>query len=127
VHEIPGRSCDCGIHASNEVGAAADYLYLYDDLHQPHLRYRAIGRVSLWGSVVEGEKGWRASRAYPERLFLPRTDRYGRPTDVELILEGLADYGVPIEIVDDDSQTAVADALRRVKPRGRRRRAKRSS
>ena len=123
IHEAPFRPCSCGIHATNDVEAAADYLYLYDDLQQPHLRYRAIGRVCLWGSVVEGENGWRASHAYPERIFLPRTDRYGRPTDVEAIREGLSHYGVPIQILDDDADTSVARAIEGVKPKRRRRRA----
>ena len=91
-------------------------------MRQPHLRYRALGCVLLWGSVVEGEHGWRAARAYPQRIFLPSTDRYDRPTDFEAVADGLADYQVPIEVVDDDP-TPVARALRRVKPKRRRPRA----
>jgi hypothetical protein len=86
--------------AAHDLERAANYLYLYDDVRQPHLRSRAIGRVSLWGSVVEGEHGWRASHAYPERILLPSTDRAGRPTAAEAIAEGLACYGVPVEILD---------------------------
>jgi hypothetical protein len=82
--------------------------------------YRAIGLVSLWGSVVEGESGWRASHAYPKRLFLPRSER---ARDAEAIRRGLADYGVPIEFLDD-GDTPVGQAVRRVgRSRRRRRRA----
>jgi hypothetical protein len=122
THDVPVPACGCGVHAGKELQAAADYLFLYHDVRQSHLRHRAIGRVSLWGSVVEGEKGWRASRAYPEHIFIPRADRSGRPTDVDALLEGLADYGVPVEVLDDDAQTPVARAVRRVEPRRRRRR-----
>jgi hypothetical protein len=122
AHDVPFERCSCGIHATSDVETAANYLYLYDDLRQPQLRCRAIGRVSLWGSVVEGESGWRASRAYPERLFLPRTDRAGRATDAEAILDGLSDYGVPIEILEDEAEGALASAVRRVKQDRRRRR-----
>lgn len=99
-HETPSRRCTCGIHAAHDLETAANYLYLYDDVRQPHLRCRAIGRVSLWGSVVEGEHGWRASHAYPERILLPSTDRAGRPTAADAIADGLACYGIPIEILD---------------------------
>jgi hypothetical protein len=119
-HDAPVASCSCGIYASKEPERAADYLYLYSDVYQPHLRYRAIGRVLLWGSVVEGAKGWRAACAYPERLFLPKSDVSSRGGDVEEIRERLADYRVPIEVLDEESQTAVARAVRRVRPGTRR-------
>jgi hypothetical protein len=54
-----------------------------------------IGRVSLWGLVVECERGWRAQLAYPERLFVgcgprARDDVHIRAADA---LE--RNYGVP--------------------------------
>jgi hypothetical protein len=121
AHRVPAGDCACGIHASNQLETAANYLYLYDELRQANLRSRAIGRVSLWGAVVEGEKGWRASCAYPERIFVPRCDRLGRPTNVEALLDGLADYAVPIEILEDDDAGPVGSAVRRVQRRRRRR------
>lgn len=99
-HETPSRRCTCGIHAARDLETAASYLHMYDDVRQPHLRCRAIGRVSLWGSVVEGEHGWRASHAYPERILLPKTDRRGKPTPVDAIADGLACYGVPVEVIE---------------------------
>jgi hypothetical protein len=66
----------------------------------------------MWGSVIEGELGWRAQFAYPERLFLPTTDRYGRRVDTDALLDGLAPYGVPIEFIDDDARSRVARAVR---------------
>lgn len=118
THDVPVWRCSCGIYAAHEPELAAEYLYLYSDVHQPRVVYRAIGLVSMWGIVVEGESGWRASSAFPNRLFLPRSPR----SDVETICEGLADYGVPIEIIDD-AETPVARAVRRVRrERGRRRR-----
>jgi hypothetical protein len=54
-----------------------------------------IGTVSLWGDVVECERGWRAAFAYPSRLFVP----LGFPGAAEQAV-GLADYGVPVELVD---------------------------
>ena len=58
---------------------------------------QAIGRVALWGDVVEGARGWRASRAYPAELWLPQLDIDGHGiADVSTIALDLADYGVPV-------------------------------
>jgi len=118
VHEVPVSRCSCGIYATSDPELAAEYLYLYSEVHQPHVVYRAVGLVSLWGSVVEGESGWRASRAYPKRLFLPPSQRRDV---VELIRDGLADYGVPVDILDE-SETPIARAVQRVRRDRRRRR-----
>ncbi len=32
---------------------------------------RVMGKVSLWGTVIETEHGYRASHAYPLRLYIP--------------------------------------------------------
>jgi hypothetical protein len=64
-----------------------------------------IGRVFLWGSVVECERGWRAARAYPAQLYLP-LGRHGRlsfvarrAADAEELALALRAYGVPVELV----------------------------
>ena len=118
LHEVPVSRCSCGIYATDDPELAAEYLYLYSDVHQPHVLYRAIGLVSLWGSVVEGETGWRASCAYPKHIFLPRSQRR---IDIEGIRAGLEDYRVPIEILDDD-ETPIGRAVRRGRRDRRRRR-----
>ena len=95
--------CDCGIHAANNAAAAASYLHLYEDLPQRAICHRALGRVALWGTVVEGELGWRASRAYPQEIFLPASGAKRR-VGLEAIVEGLSVYGVPINVVDADDR-----------------------
>ncbi len=119
---MPVSRCSCGIYATTDPELAAEYLYLYNEVHQPRVLYRAIGLVSLWGSVVEGESGWRATFAYPKWIFLPRSQRR---TDVEAIRRGLSDYGVPVELLED-ADTPVAAAVRRVRRNRRRRRASQS-
>ena len=95
--------CDCGIHAANNAAAAASYLHLYEDVPQRAICHRALGRVALWGTVVEGELGWRASRAYPQEIFLPASGAKRR-VGIEAIVDGLAVYGVPIVVVDAEVQ-----------------------
>lgn len=117
-HIAPVTECECGIHAVLDPESAAGYLDLYDDVPQPSVRHRAIGQVSLWGYVVEGELGWRASRAYPQRLFLPAEASGAR--HLEAVLDGLSDYAVPIEIVGVRTRTRLGRAVTDVREQRRR-------
>lgn len=107
-HEAPSLRCKCGIYAGN-VGTVR--LYLPDHLDFTPV-VLVIGRVSLWGVVHECDRGWRAARAYPERLFVP-TLGLGRRRATEIVA-GLRAYGVsvtPIEGRDADSTIAEVAAL----------------
>ena len=105
-HEAPGDGCRCGIYAATEVAGATDYLEAVwgeDPLRWPVV-HRVIGRVALWGNVVEYERGWRAEHAYPERLWVPARDRRGFPIDrAPAVAAALGDYGVPVELLDADA------------------------
>jgi hypothetical protein len=74
--------------------------------------YRVIGLVSLWGSVVEGDRGWRASRGYPRRLYVPARCLGGASTVTagEVAL-ALTEYGVPVELLDGMTKGRVCTAL----------------
>jgi hypothetical protein len=114
-HGAPDESCRCGIYATADPEKAAAYL---EDriVHAEPVRWpvlhRVIGRVALWGSVVECEDGWRASQAYPERLYVPSL-----PEEVEDGCDGrtiaceLTAYGVPIELLECWTYADVAAAL----------------
>jgi hypothetical protein len=56
-----------------------------------------LGHVALWGTVIECERGLRASHAYPIRIYVPADA--GEPWRVswEEVAFGLWHYGVPIE------------------------------
>ena len=125
-HSAPDEDCRCGIYGATDVARAASYLLTInptrclptnlwlEPLRSP-LRGSAIGRVSLWGSVVECEHGWRASRAYPERLYLlRRSEEEGSLFPREELAIGLSVYGVPLEVLEGDMDTpqAVVAALR---------------
>jgi len=90
--------CDCGIHAATDAASAASYLHLYEDVPQRSTCHRALGRVALWGTVVEGDLGWRASHAYPQEIFLPAIGAKHR-VGLDAIVQGLSVYGVPIELL----------------------------
>jgi hypothetical protein len=94
-HEVPTAGCRCGIYATG-LGDLRPFL-----VDGPwRLAVRVLGRVSLWGSVIECERGWRASHAYPSRLYVPAPDARCRiPLSAEEIAFGLTAYGVPVEIL----------------------------
>lgn len=107
VHGAPAQNCGCGVHATR---LAEDAAYYVDVPSRRGLR-AAIGTVSLWGSVIEGPEGWRASHAYPSSLFLLlREDEPGAPAALERTAAGLERYGVPVKIIDCRARGA-AEAL----------------
>jgi hypothetical protein len=95
-HPAPQRGCNCGIYAGATVAQAEPYLDGYS-----HLSGGApvvLGRVALWGTVVEGAGGWRASHAYPHELFV--LGRREPRADADDLAAALAEYGVPVEVLD---------------------------
>jgi hypothetical protein len=99
-HAAPTATCTCGIY-----GAPFQLLRrrLAVEPGPPPGCLFVIGTVSLWGDVLECERGWRAELAYPRHLFVP----LGFPGAADQAV-GLADYGVPVELVDTQN---IADAL----------------
>jgi hypothetical protein len=58
-HEAPNLDCSCGLHATREL----------ETLRRTRCP-AVLGRVALWGRVIEHEHGYRARFAYPQRLRL---------------------------------------------------------
>lgn len=62
-HDAPDPDCRCGIYAARSL----------DAFERPRPAWPpppVVGTVSLWGRVIEHERGWRAAFAYPARLRL---------------------------------------------------------
>jgi hypothetical protein len=59
-HHSPVLGCTCGVHA------AKDPRRLARGVHGAGV----IGRVAMWGRVIEHTRGWRAELAYPWQLRL---------------------------------------------------------
>ena len=83
AHPVPGPGCNCGFHAARDPADALSYLRGRDE---PTTVCRILGEVELWGHVLETEGGWRASHAFPVRLYV---------ADAALA-RALAPYGVPV-------------------------------
>ena len=121
-HSAPWPACACGIWAlssrlealENAGEYAAKRLHIEEDS-----AVFAIGRVRLWGLIVECERGYRAQYAYPESVELiraggaqagPRTPGVDLPAltfctlTSRQIRQSLAhQYRVPVSLVDEDT------------------------
>jgi hypothetical protein len=93
-HPAPGPRCECGIYAT-DVGRASQYLR--DSI--PFDLGRVLGRVALWGTVVECERGFRASHAYPVALYVPVGRGNGALRRALELAAGLRRYRVPVELL----------------------------
>jgi hypothetical protein len=67
AHGPPVVECTCGIYAARAPDDVTTYLRGRDE---PGTVARVLGRVLLWGTVVEHERGWRASHAAPLDFFV---------------------------------------------------------
>ncbi len=104
-HEVPAVGCRCGIWTVchplllDEIGWTA--APPPGTARLPGIL--VVGEVSLWGNILQHERGWRASCAYPRHLYVF--------TDDPMIAETLRErYGVPVEWGAD------AERLRRLLP-----------
>jgi hypothetical protein len=77
--DVPAALCQCGIYALTSRKKAESY-------QNASGVNNIIGEVFLWGTVVNGTKGYRAQYAYP-RAF------YNVPATIE---EFISPYGVPM-------------------------------
>jgi hypothetical protein len=82
-HPVPGPACNCGFHAARDPADALSYARGRDE---PGAVCRVLGEVTLWGHVIQTEAGWRASHAYPVRLYVANREVAG----------AVAVYGVPV-------------------------------
>jgi hypothetical protein len=63
---------------------------------EPDTVCRILGEVTLWGHVLQTEGGWRASHAYPRRLYV---------ADAQIAV-ALAGYAVPISSAECGSPSS---------------------
>lgn len=106
AHAAPGERCECGLYGARIEQAAA---YLWHPRIAPRRAHlHVLGRVHLWGDVVECERGYRASSAYPAELLVPAAPG----GHAETLADGLARYGVPVRLVECRTREEIVQAAR---------------
>jgi hypothetical protein len=109
LHGPPNYDCLCGIYAVETPARALPYL-TSRLAHGRNAVPRIMGLVSLWGRIVESEGGWRATYGYPALLVVPGREpvpgrgparRLRKSLSPQAMASALADYAVPVHVVDD--------------------------
>ena len=59
MHAAPNVGCTCGLHGTHDI-----------DILRRTKSPAVLGRIAMWGRVIEHELGYRAEFAYPQRLAL---------------------------------------------------------
>jgi hypothetical protein len=96
--ELPDINCTCGIYAARTTGHLRQCGYE---------RFGVRGEVSLWGAVVEHERGWRAQFAYPKTFVLsPDTIPFSL-SEINSRLKTLAEFGADIFLLHDCNRVAL--------------------
>ena len=109
-HEAPDERCECGIYAACTPDLALAYLDQHG--HLWNARSPLIGQVALWGRVIEYERGWRSTFAYPTRLYLLRpTLSRRRGPDAPTLVRRLAVYGVPVDVLEARTTAGLLNEL----------------
>jgi hypothetical protein len=90
-HHAPDPDCRCGVY-----GGSYRELRTFLNSNLARLdRSPVLGRVLLWGVVIAEGGAFRASHAYPERLFVPTFVR-----GAYRVASELEEYGVDVTILD---------------------------
>jgi hypothetical protein len=114
-HRAPEAACRCGIYACESTAGATPFLSCSRTPERQTLGL-VLGRLSLWGKVVECQRGWRGERAHPASIYVPLLSAQGRfllacSPGAETVALALGGDGVPIESVACES---VAELARRL-------------
>jgi hypothetical protein len=91
AHAAPDEWCMCGVYGCEEPGAALFYAHRSGS--------PVVGTARMWGNVVEHDAGWRAEKAYPDRLYVPREVFAEHAEQVAAHLAFR--YGVPALVIDE--------------------------
>lgn len=117
AHDAPHRLCACGIHAAKEVKGARPFINPSGAMGL-NVVWLGIGRVYLWGKIIEHTDGYRAQYAYPKQILLPEEIRNTTQDVTAPNLNDIADelreaYGVPVLIVH--TKPSLLDRLKGVR------------
>lgn len=99
THKAPFETCACGVYALRSLTQLDVWKTALSS--STHV---VVGKVALWGKIIEHEHGFRSQFAYPAALLLPFQIAQGT-------LPGLLSYGVPLRDFDPSCLPDGADAF----------------
>src|SRR5581483_81393 len=114
-HEAPWPDHDCGVYALRTRRLAEEVLEaMVAGSNGDGAEAWAIGRVSLWGRVVECERGWRGQYAYPYELTLLADDEAlaRRLAGVYAVEVGIGEEATVYDAEADDGEDKGSRLLR---------------
>jgi hypothetical protein len=109
IHAVPADDCRCGVWAVCHPMMLTEFHWsaIPPVGVAPIPGVVVVGQIAMWGNVIQHERGWRSSHAYPQHLYAF--------TDDPMMAEGLRErYGVPVAYGEE------AERLRRLLPSQRR-------
>jgi len=96
-HGAPDAGCECGIYGARDLESLRQHgLCLPPEA-------LAVGRVALWGRVIDDVSGWRGEFGRP--LSVAVVPELVSGTGLDTMIAALRAYGVPVETI------ALADAV----------------
>jgi hypothetical protein len=110
AHTAPAAECECGIYSTHDPGTLDHYLGLASRWRRRKLD-RVLGLVYLWGRVLTCERGWRASEAYPARLYIPVSRGVPEAAAHEAAHALASAYRVPVEVLELPRGVSAVEAL----------------
>lgn len=88
-HEPPLKDCTCGIWLRDtEHEARRDWRGTINTKPLTYNKTYVVGTANIWGTIIEHEFGWRAGRAYPSTIIVPRVLPQP-PDDVSLLVAAM--------------------------------------
>ena len=96
-HQAPDEGCDCGVYGARDLESLRQHgLCLAPEA-------LAVGRVALWGRVLDDESGWRGQYGVPVSVSV--VPELVGEAELDSIVAALGAYGVPVGTM------ALADAV----------------
>jgi hypothetical protein len=101
THAAPNEDCECGIYAGR-LSTIREYMAPPATEAVAHV----LGQVMLWGTVIECERGYRASHAYPAHLYVPVGGVAASGHHYRALASALEVYGIPVDALDSPASEA---------------------
>ena len=98
----PNWHCQCGIYGVKTLAQAQKWSKMGPRGDRPNSHTQVVGKVVMWGKVLQYQVGAKAEYAYPEQLWLsPTMLSWGGEEHPERLAEELAaKYGIPVNLED---------------------------